>query len=141
MCKTLLHHVLFHQEVQQEQVQFRTGDRGARPGESVLDMGQSQEVSRGDSYSGSGHALGAHASFLSVGCFVHTGPACQEPGGPQSVCICEAVLQRHPQVGCIHYNLSAVSRGRKGFLLTESRLRLVADKVPGENSWMERRAQ
>lgn len=138
--------------MEQEQVQFGKGDR--RPGDSgqfkdasklsatrVLDMSQCQEVNRGDSYSGSGHALGVHASFLVVGCFVHMEPAFQEPGCPQSICICEAVLQRRPQVGCIHYNVSAVSRGRKCFLRTESRLRFLVDKVPGENSWMERRAQ
>lgn len=120
-----------------DSVQFK--DASKLSASRVLDMSQCQEVNRGDSSSGSGHALGVHASFLAVGCFVHMEPAFQEPGCPQS--ICEAVLQRHPQVGCIHYNVSAVSRGRRSFLFTESRLRLLVDKVPGENSWMKRRAQ
>lgn len=64
-----------------------------------------------------------------------------ELGYPQSICTCEAVLQRRPQVGCIHYNVPALPRGRKCFLFTESRLRLLVGKVPGENIWMERRAQ
>lgn len=43
----------------------------------------------------------------------------KEPGythfetGPQSVCICVAVLQHHPQVGCIHYSSAAGSHGRR----------------------------
>lgn len=82
-------HILFNQEAEQEQ------------------------VNSGDNHRGS-----VHVEHMWT-CFVHKEQTFKEPGythfetGPQSVCICVAVLQHHPQVGCIHYSSAAGSHGRR----------------------------